>query len=356
MRPVLTAAQMRDADRRSIEEIGLPGAVLMENAGAAVARALRARHPGARRPLILCGRGNNGGDGFVVARHLLDLEPSVFLFGSRQEVGDEASWARARAAAAQADVAVDALLGTGLHQAPAGALAQAIALLRALRAERGVPVVAVDIPSGVPSDSGELGWDAVDAELTVTFAAPKHGHVLPPACDRVGALIVADIGIPAAVLAQSSPSLWLAEESDVAKAYPPRAPSAHKGTFGHVLVAAGAVGKTGAAILSASGALVSGAGLVTVATAAPALPMVAYGRPELMTEPLPVTGSGTLDREAAARAASLAKKRDALVIGPGLGGEGPAGGGGGGGVGGFFFFFLFGLLWVGGVGGWGGLF
>jgi len=345
MEPVLTAAQMRDADRRTIEEIGLPGAVLMENAGAAVARALRARHPSARRPLILCGKGNNGGDGFVVARHLLDLEPSVFLFGSRQEVrgearlhmgvlersggvlvevGDEASWARTRAAAAQADVAVDALLGTGLHQAPAGALAQAIALLRALRAERGVPVVAVDIPSGVPSDSGELGWDAVDAELTVTFAAPKYGHVLPPACDHVGALIVADIGIPAAVLAQSSPSLWLAEESDVAKAYPPRAPNAHKGTFGHVLVAAGAVGKTGAAVLSASGALISGAGLVTVATPAPALPMVAYGRPELMTEPLPVTGSGTLDREAAARAASLAKKRDALVIGPGLGGDAPA--------------------------------
>ena len=344
MRPVLTAAQMKDADRRTIEEIGLLGAVLMENAGAAVARALRARYPGARRPLILCGKGNNGGDGFVVARHLLDLEPSVFLFGSRQEVrgearlhmgvlersggtlievADEASWARARAAAAQSNVAVDALLGTGLHQAPAGAMAQAIALLRALRAG-GVPVVAVDIPSGVPSDSGELGWDVVNAELTVTFAAPKYGHVLPPACDHVGAMIVADIGIPAAVLAQTSPSLWLAEESDVAKAYPPRAPSAHKGTFGHVLVAAGAVGKTGAAILSASGALVSGAGLVTVATPAPGLPMVAHSRPELMTEPLPVTGSGTLDREAAGRAASLAEKRDALVLGPGLGGDAPA--------------------------------
>src|SRR5260221_7278045 len=345
MRPVRTAPNMRDAARRTIEEIGLPGAVLMENAGAAVARALRARHPGARRPLILCGRANNGGDGFVIARHLLDLEPSVFLFGSRQEVrgearlhmgvlersggtlvevSDEASWARARAAAAQADVAVDALLGTGLHQAPGGGMAEALALLRARRAGRGVPVVAVDIPSGVPSDGGELGWDAVDAELTVPFAAPKYGHVLPPACDHVGAMIVADIGIPAAVLAQTSPSLWLAEESDVAKAYPPRAPNAHKGTFGHVLVAAGAVGKTGAAILSASGALIAGAGLVTVATPAPALPTVAHARPELMTEALPVTGSGTLDREAAARATSLAKKRNALVIGPGLGGDAPA--------------------------------
>jgi len=341
MRPVLTAAQMRDADRRTIEEIGLPGAVLMENAGAAVARALRARFPHASRPLVLCGRGNNGGDGFVIARHLLDLAPSVFLFGSRQEVKgdarlhmgvlersggalvevtDDAGWARVRAAVAQADVAVDALLGTGLHQAPTGAMAEAIALLRA---SRDLPVVAVDIPSGLPSDSGELGWDAVHAALTVTFAAPKYGHVLSPACDQVGELIVADIGIPSAVIAQTAPSLWLAEESDLRAAYPRRAPSAHKGTFGHVLVAAGAVGKTGAALLSGTSALVAGAGLVTVATPAPALALVAPGRPELMTEPLPVTGSGSLDREAASRAVSLAKKRDALVIGPGLGQEAP---------------------------------
>ena len=152
----------------------------------------------------------------------------------------------------------------------------------------------VDIPSA-PSDSGELGRG--ESSLTVTFAAPKYGHVLPPACDQVGALIVADIGIPATVLAQTSPSLWLAEERDAAKAYPPRAPGAHKGTFGHVLVAAGAVGKTGAAILAATGALVSGAGLVTVATPAPALPIVAHGRPELMTEP---ARQSAADREAAA--------------------------------------------------------
>jgi hydroxyethylthiazole kinase-like uncharacterized protein yjeF len=345
MRPVLTAAQMRDADRRTIEEIGLAGAVLMENAGAAVARALRARHPAMRRPLILCGKGNNGGDGFVIARRLLDLAPSVFLLGSRLdvrgearvhmgalersggvlvEVADEASWAALRSAAAAADLAVDALLGTGLHQAPTGGVAQAIALLRSLRRDQGTVVVAVDIPSGVPSDSGEIAWDAVEADLTVTFAAPKYGHVLPPASDQVGTLIVADIGIAASVIAQTSPSLFLAEEDDVRKAYPPRLARAHKGTFGHVLVAAGAVGKTGAALLSATGALVSGAGLVTVATPAPALPLVAQGRPELMTEPLPVTSSGALDGEASARAAALAKTRDALVIGPGLGQEPPS--------------------------------
>src|SRR5438552_13055858 len=145
MRAVLTAAQMRDADRRTIEEIGLPGAVLMENAGAAVARELRQRYPRARRPLVLCGKGNNGGDGFVVARHLRDLDPAVFLLGSRQdvrgearlhmgvlersggsllEVSDAEGWDRLRAAGAQAGVAVDALLGTGLHQAPSGPMAE----------------------------------------------------------------------------------------------------------------------------------------------------------------------------------------------------------------------------------------
>jgi hydroxyethylthiazole kinase-like uncharacterized protein yjeF len=340
MRPVLTAAQMRDADRRTIEEIGLPGAVLMENAGAAVARVLRERHPAMRRPLVLCGKGNNGGDGLVVARHLLDLAPSVFLFGARQdvrgearlhmgafersggvlvEVAGDADWDRVRAAAERADVAVDALLGTGLNQAPSGAIAQAIALLRTLRADGGAPVIAVDIPSGVPSDAGELGWDAVQADLTVTFAAPKYGHVLPPACDHVGALIVADIGIPAAVVAQSGPSLWLAEAGDTRAAYGRRSPGVHKGTFGHVLVVAGSVGKTGAAILSAHGALVSGAGLVTAATPAPALPLVAQGRPEVMTEPLPVSAAGALEGEAASRAAVLAGERDALVLGPGLG-------------------------------------
>jgi NAD(P)H-hydrate epimerase len=264
----------------------------------------------------------------------------VFLFGSRQDVRGEArlhmgafersggvlievseteGWEHVRAAAFEAGVAVDALLGTGLHQAPTGAMKLAIAMLRKLRADRRTAVVAVDIPSGVPSDGGEVGWDAVIADLTVTFAAPKYGHVLPPASDHVGTLVVAEIGIPESAIAQTGPSLWLAEETDVTRAYGQREPGAHKGTFGHVLVAAGSVGKTGAAILASTAALVSGAGLVTAATPAPALPLVAHGRPELMTEPLPVTAAGALDPEASERMAVLAKTRDALVLGPGLG-------------------------------------
>jgi NAD(P)H-hydrate epimerase len=341
MIPVLTAAEMGQADRRTIEEVGVPGAVLMENAGSAVAAAVRRRYPGVRRPVVVCGRGNNGGDGFVAARRLLDLQPAVYLAGRREEtkgdarlhrdryeraggvvreLPDAAAWLAARPALWEADLVVDALLGTGLRAQPSGLAAQIIADLSEAAAAR-MPVVAVDIPSGLSSDTGDVAWETVRATLTVTFAAPKHAHVLPPACERVGELQVADIGIPAAVLAETGTRLWLLEARDAARAYPRRALGAHKGTFGHVLVVAGSVGKTGAAILSAGGALRAGAGLVTVATPAPALSLVAAGRPELMTEPLPVGGNGGLDREALPRAVALAREKDAVVLGPGLGQE-----------------------------------
>jgi len=339
--PVLTAAEMQDADRRTIEEIGLPGAVLMENAGAAVAGAVRERYPAARRPVILCGKGNNGGDGFVVARRLLDLAPTTLLLGRRDEVRGDArthlgacersgsavaevkdatAWREARGRVRSADLIVDALLGTGLRQEPTGLVADAISEI-ARAADTGTPVVAVDLPSGLPSDSGEVPWATVRASVTVTFAAPKHGHVLAPACDRVGELLVADIGIPRAALERSGSRLFLLEAADAARAFPARAPGAHKGTYGDLLIVAGAVGKTGAAILAATGALRSGVGLVTVATPANALPLVAAGRPEVMTEPLPIQASGDLAPGALERALALAAARDAVVIGPGLGQE-----------------------------------
>jgi len=342
MRPVLTAAEMREADRRTIEEIGLPGAVLMENAGAAVARTVRERFPRTRRPVVLCGKGNNGGDGFVVARCLLDLSPTTLLLGARAEVRgdarlhmgvlersggtlaevpDHAAWAAHRPEVERADLVVDALLGTGLRQQPEGLVAQAIADVADLHERQGTPVVAVDIPSGLPSDTGEVAWRTVTASLTVTFAAHKYGHVLPPACERVGELVVADIGIPPSALQVVGPRLWLLERSDAARAWPRRAPGSHKGTYGHVLVIGGSVGKSGAAVLCALGALRAGAGLVTVATCQGALPLVAQGRPELMTEPL--AGDQHVDAGAVARALALARSRDAVVLGPGLGQEPP---------------------------------
>lgn len=341
MRPVLSAAEMREADRRTIEEVGLPGAVLMENAGAAVARAVRERFPGVATVAVLCGKGSNGGDGLVCGRRLRadGLDVSVFLVGRTAElkgdaalhlraylgsggrlaeVADEAAWEAARASAFAADLLVDALLGTGLRARPEGLIARVVAQLGALPPSR--RIVAVDMPSGVPSDSGDVDWPTAWATVTVTFAAPKHGHVLPPACDAVGDLVVADIGIPAEVLLGGSPTVWLVERSDVEAAYGARPAAAHKGTFGHVLVVAGSVGKTGAAVLAGTGALRAGAGLVTVATPAPVSPLVAAARPELMTEPLAVRDGG-LDRErdAVDRVLALARGCDAVVVGPGLG-------------------------------------
>ncbi|MCG6919962.1 MAG: NAD(P)H-hydrate dehydratase [Acidobacteria bacterium] len=339
MIPVLTADEMRRADRVTIDEIGLPGAVLMENAGAAVAASIRERFPDARRIVVLCGKGNNGGDGFVVARRLRSSGAEALLLGRKgdvkgharihldacersggavREVVDPAAWAAALERVRAADLLVDALLGTGLRSAPTGLAADAVAEL-GQRAKAGVPVVSVDIPSGVGADGGALDAPAVPATLTVTFAAAKRGHVLPPACECAGDLVIADIGIPSETLAAVKPSLFLLEDADAAAAFPPRLPAAHKGDLGHLLVVAGSLGKTGAAILAAGGALRAGAGLVTVATPASCVSIVAGGRAEIMTEALPETPSGGVSGDAIDRLLALAGERDAVVLGPGLG-------------------------------------
>jgi ADP-dependent NAD(P)H-hydrate dehydratase / NAD(P)H-hydrate epimerase len=336
--PVLTADEMRRADRRTIDEIGLPGPVLMENAGAAVARLVDERFPLARRVVVVCGRGNNGGDGFVVARRL-GARAEALLLGERDGVEGDArthllacersgarvsvvadadAWARALRRVQDADLVVDAVLGTGLRSAPSGLAKEAISAI-VDRFEAGIPVVAVDLPSGVPSDGGALDWPTARATVTVAFAAPKRGHVLPPACEQTGELVIADIGIPAECVAAAGPLLFLLEDADAAGAFPPRRRGAHKGDFGHLLVVAGSLGKTGAAVLAAGGALRAGAGLVTVATPEPCLPVVAVARAEAMTEPLPATAGGGLDDAALTRLLDLAAERDAVVLGPGLG-------------------------------------
>jgi ADP-dependent NAD(P)H-hydrate dehydratase / NAD(P)H-hydrate epimerase len=340
MQPVFDAARMREADRRTIEDVGLPGVVLMENAGAAVASVVRERFCGARRLVVLCGKGNNGGDGFVAARRLLDLAPTVALLGRREEVrgdallhlrafersgglveeiADEQVWEGFRGHLGRADLLVDALVGTGLQRPPEGLVALAIRGIRDAAVGQGVPVVAIDLPSGLPSDGGGVGWETVPASMTVTFAALKHGLVESPACESAGEVIVAPIGIPASVLHAVGTSTFVVEEQDAARAFPARRAAAHKGDFGHVLVVAGSMGKTGAAVLAALGALRSGAGLVTVATPAPALPSVAGGAAEIMTEPLPVDGDGHLGEAAVEPVLALCEARDALVLGPGLG-------------------------------------
>lgn len=333
---VLTAAQMREVDRRTIE-LGIPGLILMENAGHRVVEFMQEAFAplASKRVVVLCGKGNNGGDGLVVARQLYTrVRPRslhVLLAASPEELkGDAAAnyqMLRASGCSVEsrilpemrsADIVVDALLGTGLKGAASGLM---LDLIREINT--GFPnakVVAVDIPSGLMSDTGYTEGESVRADYTVTFTAPKVGQVLGPSCDRVGELRVAAIGSPED-LYEGDPEIYLSvvEPKWFAPLFASRPLNSHKGNFGHVLVVAGSRGKTGAAAMAGLAALRSGAGLVTVATADPALDTVARFAPELMTAPLPSTETGAIAKTALPALRELARGKDALAIGPGLG-------------------------------------
>jgi NAD(P)H-hydrate epimerase len=336
---VLNTQQMREADRRTIDDIGIPSIVRMENAGRQAVAAMEAAFEGlaASRVGVLCGRGNNGGDGFVVARTLVQrgIEAAVFLLGSVSEVRGDArtnlevlgrlgitvveitsaqDWELHFSEISECDLIVDAILGTGFHGQLTGFLETVVADVN----ELGVPVVAIDLPTGLSADSHELAGDAIDASMTVTLAAPKIPLVLPPADTRAGDLVIADIGIPAPVLDEiEGPYLEILTRERMRELVPVRVAESHKGDFGRVLIIAGSVGKTGAAHLAALGALRSGAGLVTVATPRSALPVIASMGAEYMTEPLDETPAGTIDYAAVDRVLEL--KADVIAIGPGLG-------------------------------------
>jgi len=328
---VLTAAQMREVDRRSIE-MGIPGLVLMENAGQRVVDLLAEKFAplAGRRIAILCGKGNNGGDGMVVARQIFTrFQPAalhVVLLAEPDDLkGDAAQNYRMLrvcgcpvereipAEARLATIVVDALLGTGISGPASGAMLDAIREIN-----RGFPlakVVAVDIPSGMPSDSGEPLGEQARADFTVTFTAPKPAHALAPNCDAMGELRVAAIGSPPA-LYDADDSIWLSlvEPAMFGQVLAPRPRAGHKGTFGHVLAIAGSRGKTGAAAMCGMAALRSGAGLVTVASEESAIPVIAGHAAELMTEPL-------LSGHLWAAVEKIAEKKDVIAIGPGLGAD-----------------------------------
>jgi NAD(P)H-hydrate epimerase len=345
---VLTAAQMREADRLTTERYGIPGIELMEKAGTAIAEFLREKFADitSRKILVLCGKGNNGGDGLVVARLLKDFGGAavVFLFANpgsvegdaaanlkrwRQGLGElfvvtsDAEWESARVALAEADLIVDALLGTGLRGPVEGLLSAVIEDLNEARAKRRgkTVVVSVDMPSGLASDSRDFGGPVVAADFTVTLTAPKVGQLVLPHSPCCGVLVVKDIGTPPELL-ESDPHLkihWI--EPTEFRALPlVRDRAANKGTYGHALIVAGSLGKSGAAILSARGALRSGAGLVTVATPQDVLPIVAGGLPEMMTVPLGATESGTASLSSLdyGRFAEILRGKSVLAIGPGL--------------------------------------
>jgi NAD(P)H-hydrate epimerase len=316
---------MREVDRRTIE-MGIPGLLLMENAGLRVLEIVERRTASfaANRFVVLCGKGNNGGDGMVVARHLFTrFEPRslhVVLLAAPEDLkGDAAQNYRMLQAcgcpvlreipaeARDATIVIDALLGTGINGPASGAMLDGIREIN-----RGFPlaqVFAVDIPSGMPSDSGQPLGEQARADVTITFTAPKLAHVLAPNCNTMGEIKVVGIGSPPR-LYDADDSVWLSlvQPAMFAPLLKPRPRDGHKGTFGHVLVVAGSRGKTGAAAMCGLAALRAGAGLVTVASDESAIPVIAGHAAELMTEPL-----------SPERLPDLARKKDVIAIGPGLG-------------------------------------
>ena len=339
MTRVLNSAQMREADRVTIDDRGVPSLDLMERAGREVTAAMVSAFPDlrARRVLVLCGKGNNGGDGFVVSRLLRERSVAVraWLVGPAAdvkhdartnldrlralgvevaEIADLAAWRRYLANLAECDLIVDALFGTGLTTPLDGLPKTVVDDVNA----SGKPVVAIDLPSGLSADRPEPIGSAIRAALTVTLGAPKLPLVLPPGEGLAGTLVIADIGIPRDVIdAVDGPRLHLLTADAMRAQLKPRPVDSHKGTYGRVAVVAGSRGKTGAAHLAAMAALRSGAGLVTVATPASCLPIVAAMGAEYMTEPLAEDAGGTLAAGAADRI--LALQADVIAIGPGLG-------------------------------------
>jgi NAD(P)H-hydrate epimerase len=336
MIPVLDARAMRLADADTIRG-GTAGDDLMENAAAALCERLRRAHSGWRRVAVVCGPGNNGGDGLAAARMLALSGTSVSVFTLRDassyagDAGRNAERARAvgiplvslkdprafagmRRALADSDGVIDALFGTGLTRPLAGSARRAVAAINA--AHR--PVVSADLPSGLSADSGALLGLAVHASETVGFGAPKPCHVLPPASGFCGRVVVADIGIARETLARRAGRFWLVEAADILSLLPARPLDSHKADFGRLAVIAGSRGKAGAAILAARGALRGGAGLVTVFCAESLAPLIVGALPEAMTFGLPESG-GALAEAGARDLVSELRGFDAAVVGPGLG-------------------------------------
>lgn len=350
----LTAAEMREVDRLTTERFGVPSHQLMEAAGKSVAEVFleqygyrNAKPPG--RVVVLCGKGNNGGDGFVAARHLKEEaeQVKVYLFAIAkelkghaaenfkcwQELGgsvtvlqNEADWEKAWSEIVCAEVIVDALLGTGIRGPASGVIARAIEdvnrFSRNATAARPAWVVAVDTPSGLPSDGEAASGPVVRAHWTVTFTAPKIGQLISANAGCCGQLVVRGIGSPAVLVEEvGKGSLRWAGPDEFAGLPLIRAAEAHKGSYGHVLLVAGSVGKTGAAVLSGQSALHGGAGLVTIATPDPALPTIAGSQAEYMTEGLPATDAGSFDLAGmhSGRFAELLGGKTVVAIGPGVG-------------------------------------
>lgn len=337
---IVTARQMQELDRTTIHDIGIPGIELMENAGRGTFEQIKRWYPDliTKKIVILCGRGNNGGDGFVIARRLFreGAAVRVLLFagidkvtgdaktnlhnyqqlgGVIREVIDEAEWDIVKGDIPHADLIVDALLGTGLSSEVTGLYKSAIDSINCLTA---TPVIAVDIPSGIDATTGRILGAAVRAHLTCTFGLPKRGLLIYPGAAYTGRLEVIDIGIPESLVRQLVCTEFLLGKSSLKGILPCRAADAHKGTFGHVFVIAGSPGKTGAPAMAAQAAMRTGAGLVTVGVPRTLNPILEIKVTEAMTEPLPDFGEGFLGITAWPRVKDVLKGKSVIALGPGL--------------------------------------
>ncbi|MDD3652871.1 MAG: NAD(P)H-hydrate dehydratase [Desulfotomaculaceae bacterium] len=337
---VITAAEMKKLDQKTIEEYGVPGVVLMENAGRQVVEVIRqvlGNNVRGKVVTVFVGKGNNGGDGFVIARHLFNMgaEVKVLALADVEDIkGDAAinlkAWQKmgqriyslhqgdsiniVRLVLMNTDLIVDAIYGTGFHGKMSDRAGRIVEVLNG----SGKPIVSVDIPSGLEADTGKVHGPCIQAAHTVTFALPKLGLILEPGAVYTGELHVVDISIPPMLIEKEAPQRYIITAELVKEWLPPRPPAAHKGSFGRVLVVAGSRGMTGAAYLVGEAALRTGAGLITVAVPESLHNILETKLSEVMTVPLPDTGNGSLSQSARQSILNLLDNASVLALGPGI--------------------------------------
>jgi len=332
--------QMRELDRRTIEEFGLRGEVLMELAGKGVIQYLEQNFPLLKDAVIFCGKGNNGGDGLVVGRYLLNrkVEVTVFLLGKKNELkGDarlnlerflklggvvielkkEQELDSVKIYLKDTELIIDAIFGTGLDSEVKGITRKVIEIINEFALDFIIPVISVDIPSGVNASNGQIMGEAVRADATITFGRAKIGHYIYPGTDYVGNLAIIDIGIPSKFTERVN--TWLVNEELAYSMFKLRKPDSHKGENGHCLILAGSVGKTGAAVMAGESAMRTGAGLVTLGVPASLNEIFEMKTTEVMTEPIPDDSNQSFNHLSIPKAKELIKEKDVIAIGPGIG-------------------------------------
>ena len=337
---LVTASEMQAIDRLTIDTFGIPGRILMENAGRGATQFLLDRFAGSMRTSVgvIAGKGNNGGDGFVIARYLAQKGAgvSVYLLGESKavkgdaaanlkllgpleipvvEIPDADAFLKHQPDMRQHNLWVDAIFGTGLESDVKGYFREVINFLNGLNK----PIFAVDVPSGLNSDTGQVCGACIHAQATATFGFAKTGLMIHPGAAYTGKLKIIDIGIPDYIVQEIKPRQFLLTAERVHNYFHPRSADIHKGRTGHLLVVAGSTGKTGAAAMTAMSAMRAGAGLVTLALANSLNQMVESQVLEAMTEPLPEIAGGVLGESAFDDVMNLMAGKKCLAIGPGLG-------------------------------------